>query len=227
MRQATHVALLVVALLAPAPAMANIGVPMVAVFLPPLWLSLIPVIAIEAWVVKRLLGLSPKKSVIGVGLGNVLSTLVGIPFMWAVLATVQGVFAGGARGLATAGQKIYAVTVQAPWLIPYEEDLGWMIPFALLVLAVPAYLLSVLIEWRALLPFVEVANRRGTLRAVSLANAASYVLLALLFVVVLRSGNLMNPLFSMFEGVIGLFVESVFTAARLFLGQGGNGLTSR
>ena len=218
MRHATHVPLLVIALLAPLPATANIGVPMVAVFLPPLWLSLIPVIAIEAWVITRLLSLSPKRSVTGVALGNVLSTLVGIPFMWTVLAIVQGVFAGSARGLATAEERIYAVTVQAPWLIPYEEDLGWMIPVALLVLAVPAYLLSVLIEWRALLPFVETEDRRKTLRAVSLANAASYLLVALLFGGVLRFGNLMNPLFAMFEGIVGQFVEAVFMAARFFPG---------
>lgn len=191
---------------------------MVAVFLPPLWLSLVPVIAIEAWAVTRLLGLSPKKSVAGVALGNVLSTLVGVPLMWAILATVQGVFAGGAHGLATVGQKIYAVTVQAPWLIPYEEDLGWMIPLALLVLAVPAYLLSVLIEWRSILPFVDVKDRPKALRAVSLANAASYIFLALLFVGVLRFGNQMNPLFASFESIIGWFVESVFLAARFILG---------
>ena len=138
--------------------------------------------------------------------------------MWMVLATVQGVFAGGARGLTTAGQKIYAVTVQAPWLIPYEADLGWMIPLALLVLAVPAYLLSVLIEWRALLPFVEVENRHKTLRAVSLSNAASYLLLALLFVVMLNFGDQLKPIFAMFEGIVGWFVESVFTAARFLIG---------
>lgn len=218
MRQATHIAFLVVALLAPLPAAANIGVPMVAVFLPPLWLSLVPVIAIEAWLITRLLGLTPKNSVSGVALGNVLSTLVGIPLMWAVLATVQGVLAGDARGLATVGQKIYAVTVQAPWLIPYEEDLDWMIPLALVVLAVPAYLLSVLIEWRALLPFVEVENRPKTLRSVFLANAASYLLLALLFVGMLHFGNQLNPLFVLFESIIGWFVESVFTAARFLLG---------
>ena len=91
-----------------------------------------------------------------------------------------------------------------------------MIPLALLVLAVPAYLLSVLIEWRALLPFVEAANRRKTLRAVFLANAASYLFLALLFVGMLPFGNLMNPLFARFEGIIGLFVEGVFTVARFF-----------
>ncbi len=218
MRQVTHIALLVVALVAPLPAAANIGVPMVAVFLPPLWLSLVPVIVIEAWLITRLLGLTPKNSVTGVALGNVLSTLVGIPLMWAVLATVQGVLAGDARGLATVGQKIYAVTVQAPWLIPYEEDLGWMIPIALVVLAVPAYLLSVLIEWRALLPFVELENQTKTLRAVFLANAASYLLLALLFVGMLRFGNQLNPLFVLFESVIGWFVENVFTAARFLLG---------
>jgi len=205
-----------VALLAPLPATANIGVPMVAIFLPPLWLSLVPVIAIETWIVARLLNLSLKKSVPGVALGNALSSLLGIPLMWVILAIAQLVFAGSARGIDTIGQKAYSVTVQAPWLVPYEKELGWMIPLALLVLAVPAYLLSVLIEWRALLPFVETTNRRKTLRAVLLANAASYLFLALLFVGMFPFGNLINPLFAMFEGVIELFVEGVFTVARFF-----------
>jgi hypothetical protein len=218
MRKVTHIALFVVALLVPLPATANIGVPMVAIFLPPLWLSLVPVIAIEVWIITRRLGLSLKKSIAGVTLGNALSTLVGIPFMWAVMATVQVIFAGGARGLTTFGQKVYAVTVQASWLIPYEKDLGWMIPLALLVLAMPAYFLSVLIEWRALFLFVEVTNRRKTLRAVFLANAASYILLAILFIGVFHFENLMSPLFALFEGVITWFVEGVFTTARFFHG---------
>ncbi|HMV64485.1 MAG TPA: hypothetical protein PKE01_14215 [Rhodocyclaceae bacterium] len=94
-----------------------------------------------------------------------------------------------------------------------------MIPLALLVLAVLAYLLSVLMEWRALLLFVEIEDRPKTLRALALANATSYLLLALLFVGVLRFGNQMNPLFANFESIVGWFVESVFVAARFFLQQ--------
>jgi hypothetical protein len=38
--------------------------------------------------------------------------------------------------------KVLAVTWQAPWLIPYEEDLNWMIPVAGLVLLIPFFFAS-------------------------------------------------------------------------------------
>ena len=187
---------------------------MIAVFLPALWLSLLPVILVEAWVIARWLPLAPRRAVSGAGLGNVLSTLVGIPLMWVLLATGQLVLAGTARGLSSIGAKTYAVTVQAPWLIPYEEDLKWMIPAALIVLAVPAYALSVLIEWLCLLPFVDQTNKPRTLRVVATANAASYAALALLFAIVLAAGNRLNHLGTLFEPVTMFFVENVFSAAQ-------------
>lgn len=190
------------------PAQANIGVPMVAVFLPPLWLALIPVIAVESWVLVRLLAVSPMQAAKGSAIGNVLSTLIGVPFMWMVLATVQLSVAGGALGLATPAARVYAVTVQAPWLIPA----------ALAVLAIPAYALSVLIEWLALLPFVSLGNRRGALRAVAIANLASYVLLAVFFFMALQSQEMLRPVFGAFEPVTNWFMESVFRLAHTLHG---------
>ena len=187
---------------------------MIALFLPALWLSLLPVILVEAWVIARWLPLSPRRAVSGAALGNVISTLIGIPLMWMFLATAQLVLAGTARGLSSVGAKTYAVTVQAPWLIPYEEDLKWMIPAALIVLAIPAYILSVLIEWRCLLPFVESVNKTRTLRVVATANAASYAALALLFAIVLAAGSRLNILGALFEPVTMFFVENVFSAAQ-------------
>ena len=219
MRNAFGLALLALGLAA-GPAHANIGVPMVAVFLPPLWLALIPVIAVEAWVLVRLLAVPSVQAVKGATVGNVLSTLVGIPLMWMALATVQLSVAGSALGLATPAARVYAVTVQAPWLIPYEEHLAWMIPSALAVLTIPAYVLSVLIEWRALLPFVSPNNRHGALRAVALANVASYLLLALLFFVVLRSQEVLRPVFAAFEPVTNSLMESVFRLAQALHGAG-------
>ena len=175
------VVLLLAACFCAAPAFANMGVPMVAVFLPPLWLALLPVIVVESWVLVRLLALSPMQAAKGAVVGNVLSTLAGVPLMWIALAAVQLSFAGDAIGLATLGARVYAVTVQAPWLIPYEDDLAWMIPVALSVLAVPAYVISVFIEWGALLPFVSPSSRARALRAVAIANVLSYALLAVLF----------------------------------------------
>ena len=199
--------LLLAAFLFAGSAHANIGVPMVAVFLPPLWLSLIPVIAVESWVLIRLLALSPLQATKGATIGNVLSTLAGVPLMWMVFATMQLSFAGDAIGLATPATRVYAVTVQAPWLIPYEEDLSWMIPVALSVLAIPAYALSVLIEWRAL-------------RAVAIANLLSYALLAVLFLVAMRSQELLRPAFAPFEPVTTWFMEWVFRLAQSISGAG-------
>ena len=218
MRKIVFIALAIAVGLAPQSAAADIGVPMVAVFLPPLWLSLIPIIIIEALIVNRMLTISLARSFASAAVGNVLSTVVGIPFMWAVLATVQGTFAGGALGLNTIGRRIYAVTVQAPWLIPYEEDLSWMIPIALVVLAVPAYLLSVLVEWRVLCRFIATEQQPRSLRAVAVANLGSYMALALLFVAVSNAGNRLGPLLSLFDGITGWLVGVVFTVARFILG---------
>jgi hypothetical protein len=158
----------------------------------------------------RLLAMPAAQAVKGAAIGNVLSTLVGIPLMWMGLATLQLSLAGTAHGLATPTTRLYAVTVQAPWLIPYEEDLSWMIPAALLVLGLPAYLLSVLIEWQAVLPFLSPSHRAGTLRAVALANVASYLLLALLFFLVLRTQALSSPVFAVLEPASTWLMESVF-----------------
>ena len=140
--------------------------------------------------------------------------------MWLILATVQLTFAGTALGLATAATRVYAVTVQAPWLIPYEEDLPWMIPAALAALAVPAYALSVFIEWRSLLPFLPPSSRPRALRAVALANIASYALLAVLFIATLRAEEILRPIFAVFSPITNWFVESAFALAQSLLGVG-------
>jgi hypothetical protein len=220
MRVITFIILAAIFVLDPRLVYADIGVPMVAVFLPPLWLSLVPIIVIEGLIVKRMAALSYSRAFVSTGLANAVSTVVGIPLMWVILATTEGTFAGTALGLNTIGQKIYAVTVQAPWLIPYEEDLGWMIPIALVVLAVPAYFLSVLVEHQVVFRFATGDQRPNTKRAVAIANLASYMALALLFVVVGYAGISLGPVFKVFDGVTNWLIEIVFRIARLFLNLG-------
>ena len=77
------------------------------------------------------------------------------------------------------------------------------------MLAVPAYLLSVLVEWRVLLRFVESSSRPSVLRTVAFANLLSYIGLAALFVFVMRSDDSLNRLFAMFQGVISCFTQMV------------------
>jgi len=195
---------------------ADIGVPMVALFLPPMWLSLAPVILLEAWILKRLLSVDARAALTASAIGNIATTIVGVPLVWVALAIAELACCGDAGGLATVWRKIYAVTVQAPWLIPYEKDLDWMIPSAMAVLAVPFFLATVAMEGlinRRLLPRED---RGKVWRATWIANAASYVMLLLLawpaFVV---AGKLPA---GVFRPLLNWFVEVVFTVARHLLG---------
>jgi hypothetical protein len=132
----------------PAIAYADTGVPMLALLWPASWVLFIPIVVIEAWVARRILELDWQTSLKKTGIANAVSTLIGIPLTWGALVIVEIMLSQGGRayGINTLSGKIIAVTVQAPWLIPYESDLDWMIPAASIVLLIPFFFVSVFIE---------------------------------------------------------------------------------
>jgi hypothetical protein len=137
-----------ICVLAPAITQADAGVPMLAVLWPASWIAFIPVVVIEAWIARHIFGITWKPALIRTAIANAASTLVGIPLTWGALAGVEIVVTGGGRayGLETLPKKLVAVVVQAPWLIPYESDLDWMIPAAAIVLLIPFFFVSVFVE---------------------------------------------------------------------------------
>jgi hypothetical protein len=159
--------------------LADVGLPMIFVELPFLALALLPVAALEAAVYRWRLSVSWSQSLWGSLRANLWSTFVGIPLAW--LAQVVGQLAvggGSAWGLDTPLDRLAAVTVQSAWLIPYEEELRWMVPAAALCLLVPCLAVSVGVEqWRLRRYWPGVPVRR-LLWAVVLANTVSYLLLA-------------------------------------------------
>jgi len=157
---------------------ANVGIPMLFIQLPYLAVLLAPVIALEALVFCRLLRLPLRESFAGAARANLVSTFVGFPLAWVAFFALQ-LSVGGSRawGLASPADRLAAVTLQAPWLIPYDSELYWMIPAASLVLLVPCLPVSAFIEGRQLRRrWGELAPSR-VWRAVWLANGASYALL--------------------------------------------------
>ncbi len=78
-------------------------------------------------------------------------------------------------------QRLYAVTLQAPWLIPYQDHMAWMIPAASLVLLLPFYVGSVFVEYWVLKVRWHAAGQSPKIRGVMLANALSYAGLALYY----------------------------------------------
>ena len=100
------------------PIIADAGVPMLFLHMPAILLALVPIIVTEAYVAKRSLGLSFKRSLGPITVANFISMVLGFPLLWIVAVVIQMLTGGGqAYGLAHWWQKLYAVTVQAPWLI--------------------------------------------------------------------------------------------------------------
>jgi len=122
---------------------------MLALIWPASWVLFIPIVLIEAWVARRIIAeIAWKSSLQRTAIANAATTLAGIPLTWGLLVVVEMLLTSGGRsyGIATMPEKLIAVIVQAPWLIPYESDLDWMIPAAAIVLLIPFFFTSVFLE---------------------------------------------------------------------------------
>lgn len=159
-------------------ASANAGIPMLFLAMPAFLLSLVPIIVIEAFYLSKSLRLAWGQSLKTASVANLVSTLVGIPLTWFLLAVIQLVTGGGvAYGLDSALGRVLAVTWQAPWLLPYEGDLNWMLPIAGLVLLFPFFLVSWWSEYLVTKRMNKALSPLDIKRKVRNANLITYTLL--------------------------------------------------
>lgn len=162
--------------------LANIGIPVVCIAVPTMLIALLPIAGIETVCYRFGLQRAWSDAFRGAFLVNILSTLVGVPLIWLVMLIGQIAIGGDkAWGMETPQQQWNAVTLQAAWLIPYSDHIGWMIPAASIVLLFPFYLGSILLEGFLLTrrwPF-EAPKRLFTV--VTLANTLSYLVLGIYY----------------------------------------------
>jgi hypothetical protein len=159
--------------------LADMGLPMIFIELPCLVLALLPVAAAEAVIYRARLALPYTKALGGSLIANLCSTILGVPISWFVLVVAEMSVGGGSRwGVETPLMRIAAVTVQAPWLMPYEAEFYWMIPAASLFLMLPFFLASVLTERWVLLRWWRGMDPRRLTVSVWQANLLSYGALA-------------------------------------------------
>jgi hypothetical protein len=165
----------------PATALANAGVPMIALVYPGMGIMLVPVIVIELLVLRRRLEMPIRRLIAMTTVSNAVSTVAGVPLTWLALVALQGVTGGGGPAgpsFETIAGKVLAVTWQAPWMMPYEADMYWMVPVATLVLLVPFFFASWLIEYWVSRLFARETDKKTLNRAVLAANLVSYAFLA-------------------------------------------------
>ena len=139
---------------------------MIFLTLPPMVVLLLPVIVLEVLAAKKQIKNENQKKVwLGVIGANIFSTFIGWPVAWILLVFIQMLTGGGvAHGLDSPLGVLLSVTQQAPWLIPYESDLYWMVPVAMAVLLVPFYFVSVYTE-RFILGKVWPAEERDSVKS--------------------------------------------------------------
>lgn len=124
---------------------------MLFLHMPAILIALLPIIAVETFVATRAFKCSWRTVAPAITRANLMSMLLGFPLLWLCMVLISlllSLFVGGGtmHGIDSTGQKVYAVTVQAAWLMPYETELYWMVPCAALVMLVPAFFMSVLVE---------------------------------------------------------------------------------
>lgn len=169
--------------------LADLGLPMVLVTVPAMLIALLPIAAIEAFVLRRKLGTDNREAWRAAVFANLSSTLIGIPLTWAILVVCQLCAVGGESRLQTPLDRVASVTLQSPWLTAGEHEVGWMIPAASLTLLIPFYLGSVCIEgWVLRRRWKGLYEEKRLFRAVALANLASYVFLACVYLALLYYG---------------------------------------
>jgi hypothetical protein len=168
-------------------ASANAGMPMIILIEPVLVLALIPVIIVESVIMAKIIGSVKFPRILSAAaISNLCSTLIGVPITWLLLLGLEIAVPGGGSAfpnLPEAVRVVLYVTLEAPWMLPFEEEFKFLYPIAWLVLLVPFFLVSYWMEYaiiRTLAKHFRVKENRGTIKsAVFRANAVSYALLAL------------------------------------------------
>jgi hypothetical protein len=171
------------------PILADAGIPMIFVEWPLMLCALVPVILLEALVIRRSLALSFGSAFIGVGRANVYSTVVGVPLAWGLMFVVQLALSLLLLPLALAQHKWHWTVLDSPvfqavgflislaWEIPVKHQLYWIVPTAATLLLIPCFFVSVRLERRSCLRSWPNADPAAVKQGVFIANVWSYGLL--------------------------------------------------
>ncbi len=151
--------------------------------------ALIPVIIVEALLIRRWVRLSYRDAFIGVTKANLLSTMAGVPLAWLVMFVLELAIM---IPVGIAAEKwhwnffdspvfqVVGFVIGMAWLGPAEGSGYWLVPLAAALLLLPSFYVSVWLEskiCRRAWPDIDsAAVRRGVFRA----NLASYIVLFIL-----------------------------------------------
>jgi hypothetical protein len=196
------------------PILANAGLPMVIVFLPPAWLALVPIIVIESAYGAWRLKLHAGRALAAQSVANCVSTLIGIPVTWLVLVLIEFVLLEGAVRIAPQSLlSAFTPIVGAAWLGPGAEEKLWMMALAITLLTAAFYLMSVSTEGFIIARFFPDVPRKLIRRWSFEANAISYALLVVLILLAWSMPRTSERVFAPIRSLTEHLVDIVFSVA--------------
>lgn len=185
---------------------ADAGIPMIIFTFPEMLLALIPIVFIEALLYRRFLHSKFKLAIIPSLKSNIVSTIAGIPLAWIfhmiAFYPLMAIFAPKHNN--TIIEKIIAAFFTSAWMWPntswWGNDKAWMMSFAAIIGLIPAYFVSVWIEYKIVQRYFNNLPKNVNLkRVVWKVNAVTYLLLltfgiALLIISIIKR-DVLNWLF--------------------------------
>ncbi len=168
-------AILFFLLLVPGIASANVAVPMFFITVPAMAVALIPIIFIEAKILKKRLGIESNKAYFSSSLANIFTTIIGVPFAWVMssvtfflltsLVAVVGYSSTAADFHQLGGSLFFAINLE-----PLE--------FAGITISlIVAFFVSVWLEFRIIQKILKDIDPKKIKKAVFDANIITYGLL--------------------------------------------------
>ena len=163
--------------------LADMGIPMIFVQWPLMACALLPVIVIEALVVRKRLSSSLSRALIGAAQANTVSTLAGVPLAWGLMLLLE---VATMAPLTLAVEKWHWHTESPVFYVLNVLAIAWVNPpirsyagiaFAATLLLVPTFLVSVRIERWFYRRSYKSIDRGAVDHSVWLANLCSYSLL--------------------------------------------------
>jgi hypothetical protein len=174
-----RILLVITALLLPALASADMGLPFIALSYPAMAILLLPVIFIETAIYRRRLSLPYWKIWAAVAKGNAVSTLAGYPFAWILGPIIMNLLIIPAH---YSPNSTFWVTAQKATNIAFwtGEGAGRLDFYAALIGLVPSFFISVYMEEVIIRRKLD-EQRTAILPLSWLANLCSYVFLIIVF----------------------------------------------
>jgi hypothetical protein len=194
-------AITILMLALPSNALANAGLPMLALAWPGMFISLIPIVIIESWYLHRRLNIPFGRSTKIMTIANLESTIIGIPLAWAAMLLLEigiGLLVSSLPFAQTLYNNTFASVVMtffsAAWIAPDEKHAHWMVPLALIVLMIPFFFATWWIEYKSVKRQMKEADSGEIKTATRNLNLISYgslvsILAIWLIVAVIKGQN--------------------------------------